>query len=161
MPAWQTLNNLSRMMEKWRALESWERHLLIRLFFLLPAAWISLRVLGFNKTRETAELKLQSASMKAEHTPIDFAQRCAELTGIAAYHGFYRANCLHQSLALCQILRGEGLPARLRIGVLPGAKPFQAHAWVELHGVPLGKQSISEYQAFERLNVDQDTPQLD
>ncbi len=47
-------------MQKWRALESWERHLLIRLIFLLPAVWISLRVLGFNKTQETAELKLSS-----------------------------------------------------------------------------------------------------
>ena len=44
-------------------------------------------------------------------------ERCAELAAIAARHGLYRANCLHQSLALCSLLRRDGLQTRLRIGV--------------------------------------------
>lgn len=76
---------------------------------------------------------------------------------MAARHGLYRANCLHQSLALCRILRREGLPARLRIGVKKNMRTFQAHAWVELEGTPLGRQSIDEFEAFDRLAAELET----
>jgi hypothetical protein len=109
-------------------------------------------MLGFNRARMAAEINLPTAADEPRQVAMDFAQRSAELTAIAARHGLYRANCLHQSLALCTILRGGGLPARLRIGVLPNIKPFQAHAWVELFGQPLGNQSIAEYEAFESLS---------
>jgi hypothetical protein len=91
--------------------------------------------------------------LKHELPELAFAQRCTELTAIAARNGIYTANCLHQSLALCRVLRHQGLQAILRIGVLPRSSPFQAHAWVELEGVPLGHQSVAEYEAFEQLTA--------
>lgn len=144
------------MVHRWGALESWERRLLASLFFLLPAVWLRLRVSGFNKVRELAEMKLPAIPLESEQYALDFAQRCAELTAIAARHGVYKANCLHQSLALCKLLRQHGMPASLRIGVRPQTQPFLAHAWVELFGIPLGSQSVAEYQAFERLMPDLD-----
>lgn len=151
------LSKTGGRIRQWRALKPWERRLLVRLFFLLPAVWIRLRVSGFGRSGELAEPKLPSRRMQPGQSAMDFAQRCAELTAIAARHGLYRANCLHQSLALCRILREKGLPARLRIGVRRNAQAFQAHAWVELEGTPLGQQSIAEFEVFERLTAELET----
>ena len=78
-----------------------------------------------------------------------YAHRCAELVEVAARHGLFRANCLHKSIALCGLLRRLGLPARLRIGVLPRSRPLQAHAWVELDNNPLGTPDVGGYRAFD------------
>jgi len=146
------MNSLLKRLRQWRALQPWERHMLVHLFFLLPATWVALRVRGFNKARSMAELPPLSPK-RPELPAMAFAQRCAELTAIAARNGLYRANCLHQSLALSRVLQRHGLPARLKIGVLPHARPFQAHAWVELDGIPLGQQSVADYAAFDRLTT--------
>lgn len=124
----------------------------MRLSVLLPVIWLGLRLLGFNSMRRFAEVDLPIAPAGETRSTMDYAQRCAQLTAIAARHGLYRANCLHQSLALARILRKQGLPARLMIGVMPKARPFQAHAWVELNDTPLG-QSVSEYRAFPTPTV--------
>ncbi|MEM9532095.1 MAG: lasso peptide biosynthesis B2 protein [Pseudomonadota bacterium] len=46
------------------------------------------------------------------------------------------STCLSRSVALARHLRQLGLPAQLRLGAHPEqpARPFQAHAWVELDG---------------------------
>ena len=44
-----------------------------------------------------------------------------------------RATCLTQALVLHIMLRQEGLPSRIRIGVSKDAGHFEAHAWVESH----------------------------
>jgi hypothetical protein len=150
------LSNSSRRYQQWRTLQLWEQRLLIKLFFLLPATWLVLRLLGFNRARRIAEFQLPSDSTAIDQTAMERAQRYAQLTSIAARHGLYKANCLHQSLALCWLLRKQGLPAQIRIGVKPNTQPFLAHAWVELSGVPLG-QDVGEYNAFDRLTADIDT----
>ncbi|MBK6360783.1 MAG: lasso peptide biosynthesis B2 protein [Comamonadaceae bacterium] len=76
--------------------------------------------------------------------------RYAELTAIAARHGFYPANCLHQSLALCRLLRRLGAPSHLRIGVKKGTGSLQAHAWVEVNDCVLGP-TTEEFSRFESL----------
>ncbi|MBI1284723.1 MAG: lasso peptide biosynthesis B2 protein [Thiobacillus sp.] len=146
------MNRLLKRLRQWRALQPWERHMLVHLFFLLPATWVALRVHGFNKALSMAELPPLSPK-RPELPAMAFAQRCAELTAIAASNGLYRANCLHQSLALCHVLQRHGLPTRLKIGVLPRARPFKAHAWVELDGIPLGQQPVADYAAFDRLGT--------
>lgn len=150
------MSDLARKLRQWRALQPWEQRLLIRMVFLLPAAKLLLLLLGFKRTRRIAECELPSASGVLDQATMARAQRQAQLTAIAARHGFYKANCLPQSLALCRVLRKQGLPAQIRIGVQVNAQPFQAHAWVELDGVPLG-QSVDAYKAFDRLSADPET----
>ena len=151
------LNRAVHLLKRWRALEPWERRLLARLFFQLPSVWVRLRVYGFNRMREAAETELPTIPAVTEQVAMDFAQRSVELTAIAARYGLYKANCLHQSLALCRLLRQRGMPARLRIGVRLQTQLFQAHAWVELFGVPLGSQSVAEYEVFESLKPNHET----
>lgn len=117
----------------------------------MPLTWLILRVIGFGRTREIAETETGRQYLASEISAYQFAQRCAELAAIASRNNLYRANCLHQALPLCWVLRRKGLPARLRIGVAPRVRPFHAHAWVELNGIALGQKTLSEYEVFERL----------
>lgn len=51
---------------------------------------------------------------------------------IACIWYWKQVRCLHRSAATTCLLKRQGLPARMVIGV-QGA-PFRAHAWVELEG---------------------------
>lgn len=73
----------------------------------------------------------------------DIGRTLAERTarGVAVAGALFpgRAVCLEQSLALFVLLRRRGVPAELRIGVQ--ARPFHAHAWVELDGEPVNEDA--------------------
>jgi hypothetical protein len=121
---------------------------------LHPHKWRRLRV-GFLSIPTSGGDREGEVAAGEASSPLELAQRYAVLAAIAARHGIYQANCLHQSLPLCWLLQRKGLPAQLKIGVKPQTRPFQAHAWVELDGVPLG-QTVTEYSAFNTLNVESD-----
>jgi hypothetical protein len=136
-----------------QALEPWEWRLLVDFAVLLPLIWLGLRLLSFKRVSRFAQREIQTTRVPAlpcGFQAYDYGQRCAELTAIAARHGIYRANCLHQALVLCRVLRRNGLSAQLRVGVKPEVRPFEAHAWVELDGQVLGP-SLDEYFPFSRL----------
>ena len=151
MPDSRASSSLGRKLQKWRELNAGERSQLAQLVFLLPSVWLGLRVFGFNRARRWAEFALPpTAPVSAEN--LQDAEQVALLASVAARNGLYQANCLHQSLALCRMLRKRGLPALIRIGVKPHTGPFQAHAWVELDNVSLG-QIVDEYTAFNSLTA--------
>lgn len=52
--------------------------------------------------------------------------------------GPYGARCLAGSLVLFRLLRREGLPAQLVIGLPESPTDRQAHAWVEVHEADVG-----------------------
>lgn len=57
-----------------------------------------------------------------------------------------RATCLTQALVLHILLRREGLPSRIRIGVSKDAGHFEAHAWVESQDrVVIGDSGLQRY----------------
>ena len=145
-----------RKLRKWRQLTDRERLQLVQLGFLLSFVWLGLRIFGFNRARRWAEFALPATPTPLSVEEIKRAEQCARLTGITARSGLYHANCLHQSLALCRMLRSNGLPALICIGVRPCTSPFQAHAWVELEKVPVG-QTVNEYSAFKSLTTSNKT----
>ncbi len=57
----------------------------------------------------------------------------------AARHGVYSATCLPQSLTLWWLLRRQGIKSDLRFGARKEAGLMEAHAWVELSGIPLNE----------------------
>jgi hypothetical protein len=67
------------------------------------------------------------------------AQRIAELANIAGRHGAWQNTCLRQALTVQWWLYRRGLPAQLRIGARRVGNQLDAHAWVELDGVPLAQ----------------------
>lgn len=154
MRAWLLWSKVLRRFSRWWALSPWERWVLVRLVVLLPQVWVGLRVAGFVRMHRWAENGKSSGSragMTFLAGPDDsILHRYAELTAIAARHGFYPANCLHQSLALCRLLRRLGAPSHLRIGVKKGTGSFEAHAWVEVNDCVLDP-TTEEFSRFESL----------
>lgn len=68
--------------------------------------------------------------------PRDVAARIGYAVGRAMPRLPADSRCLAQSLVLCDLLARRGLAATLIIGVST-EDSFDAHAWVELDGVPL------------------------
>ncbi len=57
-----------------------------------------------------------------------------------------RATCLTQALVLHIMLRQEGLPSRIRVGVSKDAGHFEAHAWVEsLDQIVIGDSGLQRF----------------
>lgn len=52
--------------------------------------------------------------------------------------GSHRPRCLVNALVLFRLLREQGEPAELVIGLKPDARDQRAHAWVELDGRDVG-----------------------
>lgn len=124
------------------------------LVVLMAVLWLQLRLYSTGNMLKRIDATINSTPprpLPAGWQAIDFARRCDQLAAIAAYHGFYHATCLPRSLAVYRVLGAYRVPARLRIGVLPGSNPLQAHAWVECGAEILGDQDIG-FQPFFALN---------
>jgi transglutaminase superfamily protein len=52
--------------------------------------------------------------------------------------GSARPRCLYNALVLYRLLREQGEPAELVVGLLPQSPNEEAHAWVELGGYDMG-----------------------
>jgi hypothetical protein len=62
------------------------------------------------------------------------AQGIVRMVGAAARHGPCPAKCLPQSLTVWWLLRRQGVPSNLHIGVRRDGAELKAHAWVEHAG---------------------------
>jgi len=62
----------------------------------------------------------------------------------------FGANCLGESLTLAVLLQRLSYPAALRIGARRAQVGLEAHAWVELDGVPLNDRPdiAADYSPF-------------
>lgn len=78
--------------------------------------------------------RLPDSDLQIEHRgeALDKAKNTARMVAVAARYGPYRGNCLKKSLVLWWLLRRQGLPAQLRIGVRKQAGAIDGHAWVEV-----------------------------
>jgi hypothetical protein len=77
-------------------------------------------------------------------------QRIAWLVGVAARGT--RFKCLVRSLTLSRVLARRGVPTSVQIGVRPGDRKLQAHAWVEWNRRVLNDSPahVREYVPFDR-----------
>jgi hypothetical protein len=119
---------------------SWsERRLLCTSLLALPASWMALRLLGFNRLRNL--LNTPGSERSRNRNPIrDLeARSVARMVRLAAEHGIFHANCLEQSLTLAWLLRRRGIQTELRIGAQRREGEFAAHAWLEMDGVTLNE----------------------
>jgi hypothetical protein len=106
----------------------------LRCALLILGLKVSLRIRGYRRTLQWIERSVRRVPVRAMHSS-DQILGAQTVVAIAAalYPG--RALCLEQSLALYFFLRRSGVAARLRLGVK--AYPFEAHAWIEVNGVPV------------------------
>lgn len=106
----------------------------------LTAVRISLRALGFRKSRLLAEWfagRPLTVGVAGSVASFQLAASVAAQVVRAATFFPGRAICLEQSLVLYTLLRRRGVAAQFMLGVQP--YPFVAHAWVEVDGTPVNE----------------------
>jgi hypothetical protein len=139
--------------QRYRKLDPEARKLFWQAVTLLPVVAVSLRLRGFQRTKEKLQRKLTPSHQGAD--PVarvgDVLQKTCRMVSAAAYYGVGRPTCLGQSLALWYLLQKQGVATRLRIGVKKSPDKFEAHAWVEHDGVALNQDEAGHehYAAFE------------
>ena len=133
---------------KYFELSAWERRVFHRALVRLPVVDIALRLFGLQRTQGLlGRRQAGGAAVGARGVEVD-PQRVAQLVQSASARGPYRwARCLPQSLVTRVLLAEVGLEGSLRIGVQKNGQSMQAHAWVEVDGVPLA-QSPQLYEEF-------------
>lgn len=102
---------------------------------------LALASLGFRRVHGMLSRWVAALAVAALDEPaIRAARAAATLRALerAAGCGPSRPSCLPRSLTLWWLLRRQGLPAELRIGVRREGDRLEAHAWVEQDGVVLG-----------------------
>jgi hypothetical protein len=105
-------------------------------FAVIALMDVAPRLVGF---RRALRLARWLASGNAADCDADAAAVTAHRIAVAGAFYPRRALCLEQSLALYVLLRRRGIAADLRLGVQ--ARPFYAHAWVEVDGSPINERS--------------------
>ncbi len=112
-----------------------ERALFLRALLMLPMVDVELRLRGWRRchARLAAWAKRRAQSSDTKMTPM----RTAWLVERAARNVPWPATCLRRSLVLWALLERTGVATELRLGFRKTDGVFEAHAWVELDGVPL------------------------
>jgi hypothetical protein len=113
---------------------------------------VSLRVKGFNTTRNVLRRKLsrhEIGNVRAESIQ-EIVQRTCRMVRAAAHYAVPHASCLAQSMALWYLFGKANIRVNLRIGGRKIAEKFEAHAWVEYNGSPLNDspEVHQHYAAF-------------
>lgn len=117
---------------------------------LTSAAWMPLFSLGLHAlglSRFHAWVKRTRLPGNASMTQQEI-KTFAHWVNVAARRSPFRAACLTRSLLLEWLLRRRGVPGQLRIGVRLDGAALDAHAWVEVEGVPVNdKPDIAQHFA--------------
>jgi hypothetical protein len=126
-----------------RRLTKAERRLLVRAFVLVVKFRLALSLLPWRHLIAFTNRPPRPLARGLTAERMEWAVRRAS-------RGVPRATCLTQALALNQLLASEGYPCVLHIGVNNDGGGFAAHAWVELHGIPLlsNQAMVSGYARF-------------
>ena len=119
-----------RRLRKFLLLSMPERILVLRALLLTVGVAIALRFVRFGSLLAYAGCAVRKEGPRAldPRRTAHWVDACASFLG---------ANCLVRSLVLARVLRSGGTDAELRIGVTQSDGALQAHAWVEVAGVPV------------------------
>ena len=106
---------------------------------LLMRIWKCFLAVRLRSAREPLPRFVERFGRPPQTTPRQFAPwRLSRAVAIALNIGPLRSTCLVNALVLYRLLREQGDPAELVIGLPDGAADHRGHAWVELEAVDLG-----------------------
>ena len=128
---------------KFLMLRPGDRRLLIEAAARLLSAWAALRLLPFAFLMRT----LDSAAAGDAAMPRASILQIRWAVETAARHLPLSLTCLPQALAACWMLKARGAAPRMHYGVAStGDGSFEAHAWVELTGIPvIGHRTANQF----------------
>jgi hypothetical protein len=118
---------------------------LLQAWVLLLVVDLALRTLPFPRVRDAAR---GARARSGEQAPWAEVKRLHRLVGVAARVHLCPMRCLRQALALQWLLARGGISSELRLGVNKDAGGLNAHAWLEVEGVPVGQPlTVAEHFA--------------
>ena len=116
--------------------------ILLRAVALVVAVRLALWMVPFAKLRQAVASLAHARS--GRETRYSVEQLSWAVRAVSRY--VPRASCLTQALVLHILLRREGLPSRIQVGVSKAAGHFEAHAWVESQDrVVIGDSGLQRY----------------
>jgi hypothetical protein len=125
-----------------------------RAAILLPLVRWSLRLRGYGKTFTSLQKRVRHQATGLETRPEarEAVQLTCRMLRAAVRYSLAQFTCLEESLTLWYLLREQGIPACLRIGVRKENEEFEAHAWVEHGGEALNQLETlhHHYVAFDK-----------
>ena len=121
-------------LSKFLALTAAEKRLFLKTAMLSPLFWLGLRVFGLARLQAWIE---HSPRAKKTSYSVTELQGIGTLVNSAAHYAPGPVTCLTRSLLLRWLLRRRGIASDLRIGVQLVQGRLDAHAWVEVAGVPI------------------------
>jgi len=127
---WNSIANKLKLAKSLSFVE-WLYILLAWLFLLWYFLYLKWGSFDFLISSASADLQ------NARFTP--FARRLHRLVELASRLHLLPMTCLPRSLTLQRLLALRGISSLLRIGVARVSAGVQAHAWVEVAGVPMGE----------------------
>ena len=127
---------------KFRALSQAHQRIVLNAAFLLPFLWIGLHFIGLRRLQAWLQHTPARSDMQLS---LDDVVAIGNLVNIAGRHAPCPVTCLTRSLLLDWTLRRRGVASQLRIGVRLSQGELDAHAWVEVAGVPVNdRPDVSE-----------------
>lgn len=111
----------------------------LRAMVLLPVIALGLRMRGFRVTQAALQNFWIPSQIQGSGDESERVALALRMVNAAARYGWARASCLEKSLALWWLLRREGIASSVRIGARKASAKFEAHAWVERHGIALNE----------------------
>lgn len=152
-------SHASSTLARWRRLPADERRQTLRAALALPLVGLSLRLIGYKRTRRLLEQRVMPFGLAADRDSADINVVARSVARAANHLPMYWPTCLPQSLVVWHNLRREGLPADLRIGVSKSGDTFLAHAWVEFDGQVVN-DTPDVAQRFAPVELPPDVPHL-
>jgi hypothetical protein len=134
------------LIRKLRQLSANEWLLLVQAQALLPLTLVGVRIFGVSRWQSV--LAKTFANLNPYNPATARNIRIATVTrmvGIASHYGILVGNCLERSMVLWCLLANSGIESEIRFGARKQNENLQAHAWVELNGVPLNDQTHTEF----------------
>ena len=139
--------------QKFLRLSTSEKWMLFQALWLLPLCAVVLRLRDVRRLLPALGEAFPTAFNPERDIAMEQARATARMVSLAARYGPYRATCLKQSVVTLWLLRHQGIPCDLRIGVRREFNPFEAHAWVEYQGEALneGPDIHQRFVPFDRI----------
>jgi hypothetical protein len=142
-----------RRLRNFLGLSRAERRLTVKVAVLLGMVGLALRLLPFRTILNLLDRTPRPTPLPQAVPPI-VAEPITRAVVRAARYVLGSRPCLAQALTTQLLLRREGWPARVHVGVARGDRgEVQAHAWVESEGKVVIGGSVSELAHFTPILI--------
>jgi len=136
-----------RTLRRYFRLSRFERRIAVQCCLGLVFTWAGLRLAGFRVWKNA--VAALTPRVRADRDAGRLVSVCNDIVRIqAAVERLlpFKVNCLDHALVLCWMLRRHGVPANIQIGGRKERGCFEAHAWVEVGGIPVGDEGSAHRQ---------------